>query len=153
MMKWCNAVMKLFIFLLLTQCKCRKVNMVKVKINHAMRKSKYGLLPMLPYGEGSDFKVFRTGLCWRRLLHSSCASSGLRDGYLDGCTSCDGDSDNVIFSFHTCLVYGLDFGRVGSSFTTSLGSSSSSHPLFGGWFFWHRDDWHLLLERFFFGCS
>ena len=52
------------------------------------------------------------------------ASIGLGDGDLDGCTSCDGDSnDDVTFSFHTYLVCGLDFGRVGSSF---IGPSSSS---------------------------
>ena len=64
------------------------------------------------------------------LVHSLGASVGLEDGDPDGCTSCDGDSNVVTFSFHTCLVCGLDFGRVGSSFTTSLGSSSSSHPFF-----------------------
>jgi hypothetical protein len=46
------------------------------------------------------------------------ASIDLRDGDLDGCTSCVGDSDDVVtFFFHTCLVYGLDLGGVGSSFT------------------------------------
>ena len=33
--------------------------------------------------------------------------------------------------FHTCLVCGLDFGRAGSSFTTSSGSSSSTKLFFG----------------------
>jgi hypothetical protein len=37
------------------------------------------------------------------------------DGELDGCTSSDGDSDDVTFSFHTCLVCGLALGGVGSS--------------------------------------
>ena len=60
-------------------------------------------------------------------VYSSGASVGPGDGDLDSCTSCDGDSDDVTFSLHTCLVYGLDFGRVGSSFTTS---SSSSHSFF-----------------------
>ena len=64
------------------------------------------------------------------LVYTLGASVGLRDGDLDGCTSCDGDSDDVTFSFRTYLVCGLDFGGVGSSFTTS-GSSSSSHLFFG----------------------
>jgi hypothetical protein len=52
------------------------------------------------------------------LVYSLGALVGLGDGDLDGCTSCVGDSDDVIiFSFHTCLVCGLDLGRVGSSFT------------------------------------
>ena len=69
----------------------------------------------------------------RNVLYSLGASFELRDGDLDGCTSCDGDSDDgVTFSFHTCLVYGFDLGGVGSSFTTSLGSSSSFHSFFGG---------------------
>ena len=51
------------------------------------------------------------------------ASVGPKDGDLDGCTSSDDDSDDIIISFHTFLVYGLDFGGVGSSF---IGSSSSS---------------------------
>ena len=73
---------------------------------------------MLPHDEGLDFKVLRTRLYWRRVLYSLGASSGLRDRDLDGCTSYVGDSDNVVtFSFHTCLVYGLDLGGVGSSFT------------------------------------
>jgi hypothetical protein len=37
------------------------------------------------------------------------------------------DGDGVTFSFHTCLVCGLDLGGIGSSFTGSL-SSSSSYP-------------------------
>jgi hypothetical protein len=51
-------------------------------------------------------------------FYSSGASVGLRDGDFDGYTSCDGDSDDddVTFSFYTCLVYGVDFGGVGSSF-------------------------------------
>ena len=60
------------------------------------------------------------------------ASIGLGDGDLDGCTSYDGDFDDVTFSFHICLACGLDLGGVGSSFTTSLGSSSSFHSFFGG---------------------
>jgi len=83
---------------------------------------------MLPHDEGLDFKVLRTRLYWRRVLYSLGASSGLRDRDLDGCTSCDVDTDDVTFSFHTCLIYGLDFGGVGSSFTTS---SSYSQPFFG----------------------
>ena len=60
------------------------------------------------------------------LDHSLGASVGPRDRDLDGCTSCDGDSDDdATFSFHTCLVCGLDFGGVGSFFTTSTPSSSS----------------------------
>ena len=57
------------------------------------------------------------------------ASVGLGDGDPDGCTSCDSGGD-VTFSFHTCLVYGLEFGGAGSSFTTSSGSSSSSQLFF-----------------------
>ena len=42
-----------------------------------------------------------------------------RDRDLDGCTSCDGDSDDdATFSFHTYLVFGLDFGVVDSLFST-----------------------------------
>ena len=48
----------------------------------------------------------------------------------DDCASCD-SGDDVTFSFHTCLVYGLDFGGAGSSFTTPSGSLSSSHSFFG----------------------
>ena len=58
------------------------------------------------------------------VLYSLGASIGLGDGDLDGCTSCDGDSnDDVTFSFHTSLVYGLVFGIVGSSFMASTSSS------------------------------
>ena len=55
------------------------------------------------------------------------ASFGPEDGDSDDCASCD----DVTFSFHTCLVCGLDFGGAGSSFTTPLGSLSSSHSFFG----------------------
>jgi len=69
---------------------------------------------MIPHGQGADFWVLRTGLGWRKVLHSSGASSGLSDGDPDGYTSYDGVSDgDVTFSFHTCLVYGLDLGGVG----------------------------------------
>ena len=88
------------------------------------------------------------------LVYSSGASFSPRDGDLDGCTSSDGDSDDVVtFPFHTCLVRRLDFGRVGSSFTTSLGSSSFSHLFFGGRLLWCWDDRRLLLEQVFFGRS
>ena len=80
---------------------------------------------MLPPSEGSEFKVLRTGLN-SSLVHFLGASVGLGDGDLNGCTSCDGDSDDITFAFHSCLVCGLDLGRVG--FT---GSSSSSHPFLG----------------------
>jgi hypothetical protein len=51
------------------------------------------------------------------LVYSSGASVSLGDGDLDGCTSCVGDSDDVvIFSFHTCLVCELVLGGVVSSF-------------------------------------
>jgi hypothetical protein len=87
---------------------------------------------MLPPDEGLDFELLQTGLDQRKVLHSLGASFGLRDGDLDICTSCDGDSDDgVTFSFHTCLVCELVLGGVGSSFTDSSGSSSSSHPFFG----------------------
>ena len=86
---------------------------------------------MLPPGEGSEFYVLRTRL-FSDLVHSLGAAVGPRDRDLDGCTSCDSDLDVATFSFHTCLVCGLDFGGVGSSFTTSLGSSSSSHSFLGG---------------------
>ena len=73
-------------------------------------------------------QIFKSsGQDFSSLVHFLGASVGLGDGDLDSCTSCDGDSDDVTFSLHTCLVYGLDFGRVGSSFTTS---SSSSHSFF-----------------------
>jgi hypothetical protein len=88
---------------------------------------------MLPPGEGLDFEVLQIGLDRRKVLHSLGASFSLRDGDLDDCTSCDGDSDDgVTFSFHICLVCGLVLGGVGSSFTDSSDSSSSSHPFFGG---------------------
>ena len=60
-----------------------------------------------------------------KVLYSLGASVGLRDGDLDGCTSCNGDSDDVTFSFHTYFICGLDFGGVGSSFT------GSSQPFLG----------------------
>ena len=54
------------------------------------------------------------------------ASVGPGDGDLDGCTSCEGDSDDgTTFSFHTRLVCELILGGVGSSFTGSLSSSNS----------------------------
>jgi hypothetical protein len=56
-------------------------------------------------------------------LTFSGASSGLGDGDLDDCSSCDGDE--VTFSFRTYLVCGLDFGRVASSLVGALGSSLS----------------------------
>jgi len=59
------------------------------------------------------------------------ASVGLGNGDLDGCTSSDGDLDDVTFSFHICFAYGLVLGGVDLSFTTSLSSSSSSHSFFG----------------------
>ena len=84
---------------------------------------------MLSHGQGSDFLVLRTGLGWRKILYTLGASFGLSDGDPDGYTSCDDVSDgDVTLSFHTCLVCGLDLGRVGSSF---IGSSGSSQPFFG----------------------
>jgi hypothetical protein len=56
-------------------------------------------------------------MTFSNLVYSSGAYVGLGDGDLDGCTSCVGDSNDVVtFSFHTCLVCGLDLGGVGSSF-------------------------------------
>ena len=53
------------------------------------------------------------------LSYSSGASIDPRDRDLDNCTCCDGDSDDdATFFFQTCLGCGLDFGVVGSSFTT-----------------------------------
>ena len=87
---------------------------------------------MLPHGQGVDFLVLRTGLGWRKILYTLGASFGLSDGDPDGCTSCDSVSDgDVTFSFHTYLVCGLNIGGVGASFTTSLGSSSSSQLFIG----------------------
>ena len=78
---------------------------------------------MLPPDEGSDFEILRTGL-FSYLAYSLGASTGPRDGDLDGCTSYDGDSDDdATFSFHTFLVCGLDFCGVDSFFTTSTSSS------------------------------
>jgi hypothetical protein len=52
------------------------------------------------------------------------ASVGLGDEDLDGCTSCDGDSDDdATFSFQAYLVCELVFNVVGSFFTTSFSSS------------------------------
>jgi hypothetical protein len=69
------------------------------------------------------FKSFGQDLA-RDNLHSSVASSDLGDGDPNDCTSCNSDGDGVTFSFHTCLIYGFDFGRVASSFTGSLFSHS-----------------------------
>jgi hypothetical protein len=60
--------------------------------------------------------------------HSFGASVNPEDADLNGHTFCNGDSDDVTFFFHTCLVYKFDLGEVGSSFT---GSSGSSHSFFG----------------------
>ena len=58
------------------------------------------------------------------LVHSFGASIGPRDANLDGCTSCDGDSDDdATFSFQTCLGCGLDFGIVYLSFAIYPSSS------------------------------
>ena len=58
------------------------------------------------------------------LVYSLGASIGPRYAGLDGCTSCDGDSDDdATFSFQTCSVCGFDFGVAGSSFTASPSSS------------------------------
>ena len=57
------------------------------------------------------------------IIHSLGASISPEDGDLDDCTSYDGDSnDDATFSFQTCLGDGIDFGRIGSSFTTSSSS-------------------------------
>jgi hypothetical protein len=95
---------------------------------------------MLPQGEGLDFLSPSDRTCWKEVLHSLGASSGLSDGDLDDCTSCDGDG--VTFSFHACLVCGLNIGGISSSFTGSSGSlsSSSSHSFHQGWFLWRWND-------------
>jgi hypothetical protein len=83
------------------------------------------------------------------LVYSSGAWIGPGDGDLDGCTSSDGDSDDdAIFSFQTSLGCGLNFGVVGSSFTTYPSSS-----FFGSWFLRRWADRRLLLEHIFFACS
>ena len=57
------------------------------------------------------------------VLHSSGALIGSKDGDLDGCTSCDGDSnEDVTLSFQTCLVCALAFGVGDSSFMASTSS-------------------------------
>jgi hypothetical protein len=72
---------------------------------------------MLPLGEVWNFKSSEQDF-FSNLVYSLGASVGLGDGDLDGCTSCVGNSDDVVtFFFHTCLVCGLDLGEVGSSFT------------------------------------
>jgi hypothetical protein len=72
--------------------------------------------------QGFGFKVLRTGLGRRECLLIG-ASSGLGDGESDNYASCDGD--DVTFSFHSCLVCGLDLGGIDSSLVGALGSSLS----------------------------
>ena len=84
-----------------------------------------------------NYRLYHLAMVWcfqsseqdltREVLYSSGASIGPGDGHLNGCTSCDGDSDdNATFSFQSCLGCGLDFGVLGSLFSTP-----PSYSLFG----------------------
>ena len=98
-----NAMMK-FLFSFLNAMLMQKSKYAKGKIIHAILKVNIDNYQFYLLARVQCFKSSEQDLI-EEVLYFLGASIGLGDGDLDGCTSCDGDSnDDVTFSFQTCLV-------------------------------------------------